>query len=121
MHQSALLKHNLGRSGSGVGCAVVEWVERSTLGWFSHIEKIKNKELGKKMYLSSVEGPSRRGRPLRRWEGRVKEYMSGRGVRSNGLGRARRECVGRERWRSFCRDQLCLVPCSLYFNFCVFL
>ncbi len=32
----------------------------------------------------------------------VKEYMRERGVRGNGLERARRECMDRERWRSFC-------------------
>ncbi len=55
------------------------------------------------MYLSSVEGPNRRGRPLRRKEDRVKEYVSERGVRGNGLEWARWECMDRERWRSICR------------------
>ncbi len=87
--------------GSGVGCDVVEWVKRSTLRWFCHIEKMENKEFVK-MYLSSVEGPCRRGRPLRRWEDRVKEYMSERGVRGNVLEWARRECMDRGRWRSIC-------------------
>ncbi len=51
---------------------------------------------------SGVEGPSRRGRSFGRWEDRVKEYMSERGVRENGLEWARRECMDRERWRSIC-------------------
>ncbi len=34
---------------------------------------------------------------------RVREYMSERGVRGNGLEWARRECMDRERWRSVCR------------------
>ncbi len=55
------------------------------------------------MYLSSVEGPNRRGSPLGRWENRVKEYMSERGVRGNRLEQARRECLDRKRWRSICR------------------
>ncbi len=53
------------------------------------------------VYLSSFEGPSRRGRPLVRWEDRVKEYMNEKGVRGNGLEQARRECMDMERWRSF--------------------
>ncbi len=53
--------------------------------------------------MSSVEGPNRRGRPLGRWEDRVKEYVSERGVRGNGLEWARRECMDRERWRFVCR------------------
>ncbi len=52
--------------------------------------------------MSSVEGPSRRGRQLGRWKDRVKEYISKRGVRENGLEWARRECMDRERCRSFC-------------------
>ncbi len=41
-----------------------------------------------------------RGRPLGTWEDRVKEYVSERGVRGNGLEWARRECMDRKRWRS---------------------
>ncbi len=37
--------------------------------------------MGSKVYLSSVEGPNRRGRPLRRKEDRVTEYISEKGVR----------------------------------------
>ncbi len=40
----------------------------------------------KKVYLSTVEGPNRRGRPLGRWENKVKEYVSERGVRGNVYG-----------------------------------
>ncbi len=68
-----------------MGCGVVEWVKRSTLRWFGHIEKMGSEEFVKKVYLSSVEGPSRRGRPPGTWEDRMKEYVSERGVRGNGL------------------------------------
>ncbi len=47
------------------------------------MERMENKEFVK-VYLSSVEGPNRRRRPLGRWEDRVKEYVSERGVRGNG-------------------------------------
>ncbi len=82
---------------------VLEWVKRSTLRWFGHIERMGNEEFVKKVYLSSVEGPNRRGRLLGRWEDRVREYVSERGVGANGLEWARRECMNRERWRSICR------------------
>ncbi len=36
-----------------------------------------------------------RGRPLGRWEDRVKEYLSEREVRGNGLERARRVWIGK--------------------------
>ncbi len=88
--------------GSGVGCGVLEWVKRSTLRWFGHIERMENEEFVKTVYLSSVEGPNRRGRPLGRWEDRLKENVSERGMRRNGLKWARRKCMDRERWRSVC-------------------
>ncbi len=52
-----------------------------------------------------MEGPNRKGRPLGRWEDRVKEYVSERGVRGNVLEWARRECTDRERWRAVGHDQ----------------
>ncbi len=54
---------------------MVEWVKGSTLRWFDHIERMGNEEFVKKVYRSSVEGTNRRGRPLGRWEDRVKEYL----------------------------------------------
>ncbi len=54
------------------------------------------------MYLSGVEGTNRRGRPRGRWENRMKEYVSERGVRGNRLDWARRKCMDSDRWRSVC-------------------
>ncbi len=68
----------------------MEWVKRSTLRWFGHIERMYDEEFVK-VHLSSVEGPNRRGKPLGRWEDRVKEYMSEKQVRVSGLEWARRE------------------------------
>ncbi len=81
---------------------MVELVKRNILRWFGNIKWMENEEFVKKLYMSSVEGPNRRGRPTGRWEDRVKEYVSERGVRGNGLEWARRECMDRERWRSIC-------------------
>ncbi len=75
-------------AGATVGYGVVECVKRSTLRWFGHIARMENEEFVKKVYLSSDGGPSKRGRPFRRWEDRVKEYMSERGVWGNDLERA---------------------------------
>ncbi len=59
-------------------------------------------DIVKKVYLSIVEGPNRRGRPLGRWVDTMKEYVSERGVRGNGFEWARRECMDIERWRTVC-------------------
>ncbi len=58
--------------GSGAGSGVVEWVKRSFLKWFGHIERMENEEFVKTAYLGSVEGMDRRGRSLGRWEDGVK-------------------------------------------------
>ncbi len=65
-------------------------------GW-----KLRN--LFKKVYRSSVEGPNWRGRSLGRWENKVKEYVRERGARGNELEWSRKVCMDRERWISVCR------------------
>ncbi len=60
-------------------------MKRSTLRWFGHIERMGKEEYVKKVYVTGVEGCSRRVQPLVRWEDRVKEYVSERGVREHGL------------------------------------
>ncbi len=56
-----------------VNCGVVEWVKRSLLRWFGHIERMGSEEFVKKV-CESV-GPDSRGRPLGRWKDRLKEYI----------------------------------------------
>ncbi len=57
----------------------VQWVKRSTLGRFVHIERMHSGCLVKKVNLSELLGPSSSGRPLGRWKDRVKKYMCERG------------------------------------------
>ncbi len=57
---------------------MVEWVKRSTLRWFGHIERMEDEEFVKKVYRSSVEGTNRKERPLGRWEDSVKECLGER-------------------------------------------
>ncbi len=54
----------MGACASGVKCGVVEWVKRNTLRWFGHVERMNSEGFVKKVYVSEIEGPSRRGRPL---------------------------------------------------------
>ena len=72
-------------------------MKRNILRWFGHIEKMKNEEFMKKMYMSETEGPRRRGMPAIRWKDKVKEYMYERVDRGGGIEQARRE-----RWMLFC-------------------
>ncbi len=56
----------------------MEWLKRNTLRWFGHTERMKSEEFVKKVYVSEIKGPGRRGRSLGRWKDRIKEYMSER-------------------------------------------
>ncbi len=111
-NESVYERRGMKGHGSKVVCGVVEWVKSSTVRWFGHLERMEIEEFVNKVYLSSVGDPNRRGRPLGRWEGKVKEHMSERGARGNGLERTRRECMDRERWRSAC----CGHPVGGYFR-----
>ncbi len=83
-------------------CSVGSWIFYEFVHReFVYGERMENEEFVK-VYVSSVEGLNRRERPLGRWKDRVKEYVSERGVRGNGLEWERRECMDTERWRSFC-------------------
>ncbi len=89
---------------NGVNCGVVEWVQRNTLRWFGHTERMGSEEFVRKVYVSGGVGPNSRGKSVG-WRDRVKEYMCGRdATRGGGLDQARRECLDRERWRLFCLD-----------------
>ncbi len=63
---------------------------------------MNSEDIVKKVYLSGIKSPSRRGRQLGRWKDKVREYMSERGAtRGGGLEQARREFLEREKWRLF--------------------
>ncbi len=96
---------SMGACASGVKCAVMEWLKRNTLRCFGHIEMVNSEEFVKKVYVSEIDGPGRRRRPLGIWKDRVKEYMSERGAtRGGGLEQARRKRLDREMWRLLCCD-----------------
>ena len=75
------------RSGMGpftnrVKCGVVEWMKQSSLRWFGHIGRKKIEEFVKKVYVSEIECPWSRERPVVRWKDRVKKYVCERGFNS---------------------------------------
>ena len=52
--------------------------------------------------MSEIEGPRKRGKPLVRWEDRIKEnILEGDADRGEGLEQTRRGCMDKERWRLF--------------------
>ncbi|MCP5003018.1 MAG: hypothetical protein GY941_03575 [Planctomycetes bacterium] len=103
-NESVYERCGMGTRAIGIECGVVEWVKRSTLRWFGHVERMQGEEFTKKVYKSEIEGPGVRGRPPVKWSNRVEEYMNERGVGGRGgLHHGRREYLDRENWRRFCR------------------
>ncbi len=47
-------------------------MKRNTLRRFGHTERVNSEEFVRKVYVSEIEGPSKRGRPLVGWKDRVK-------------------------------------------------
>jgi len=68
------------REHCGVEVDVLEYVERNTLRWFGHMERMTDDRLTKRVYESVVEGRGRRGRPRMRWKDGVKKCLSDSGV-----------------------------------------
>ena len=88
----------MGPCANGVKCGVVEWVKRNVMRWVGHIEKKNNEKFVKKVHVSEIVVPSRRGRPVVRWKDKVKEYLHERVAdRGGGIELARRQCLNRER------------------------
>jgi hypothetical protein len=44
--------------------------DQSVLRWYGHMERMENKRLGKKIYVSDVARVRKRGRPRKRWSER---------------------------------------------------
>ena len=73
------------------------------LRWFGHIGKKNSEKFVKKVYVSEIEGPRRRGRPVVRWKDRVKEYIHEKGTDRRGrLKQARADNLDREKCKPFC-------------------
>ncbi len=73
-NESVCERCGMGTCASGVKFGVVEWIKRHIVRWFGHIGRMNSEEFVKKVYVSGIEDPGRRGR----WKDRVKEYMSER-------------------------------------------
>ena len=66
-------RYDMGTCANEVNCNVVEKVKINTLRLFGHLDRMKSERV--KVYVSEIEGPRRRGRPVETLKERVKEYM----------------------------------------------
>ncbi len=71
-NENVYRKFNMVSRGEGMSCGVV-MVKRSTLRWFVHLERMDERELTKRIYISKVDAGNVRGQPSIQWEDRVME------------------------------------------------
>ena len=70
-NESVYERCGMGTCTIAVKIGVVKWVKRNILRGFGYIERKKHEEFVKKVYLSEIEGPSKKGRPVVRWKARI--------------------------------------------------
>ena len=59
-------------------------MKRNTLRWFGHIERKNSEVFVRKVYVTKLVVPRRRGRSVVRWKDRVKEYIHERATDRGG-------------------------------------
>ncbi len=54
-------------------------MKTQTLKWFSHMERMEEGKMARRVYMSEIEVGNVRGRSPVKWRDRVQEYASERG------------------------------------------
>ena len=75
---------------------VDETINEGDLRWFSHVERMENDRIAKKVYVGESAGSHSVGRQRKRWIGTVKDCLRKRDL---DVKRARRMVHDRSEWR----------------------
>ena len=66
----------------GVTKGAGERIDESILQWFSHVERMENDRIAKRVYVGESAGSHSVGRPLKKWNDTVKDFLRKRlGIR----------------------------------------
>ena len=74
------VRNEVVRARTGVRRELAARVEKNVLRWFSHVERMDNEQLLKKVMNAKVDGRSARGRPRFGWMDGVKRALNDKGV-----------------------------------------
>ena len=88
------------RESCGVTKGVDEKIDEGVLRWFSHVKRMENERIDKRVYVGECAGSRSVGRPRKRWIFTVKDYLKKRGL---DVRQARRMVNDRSEWLSFVR------------------
>jgi transposase len=73
---------------------IVKWIKGQRISWLSHLERVEEDRMPKKIFTQELEGTRRRGRPRKRWKEEVEralQVLEGR--------RWRELVTDRKKWR----------------------
>ena len=90
----------------GMAKGVDERIEEDVLHWFSHVERMENDRIAKRVYVGELTGSHSVGRPWKRWIDTVKECLKKRGL---DVRQARRMVQDRTKWRRFVRGNALVI------------
>ena len=74
--------------------------------WFSHVERMENDRITKRVYVGVCAGRCSVGRPQKRWIDIVRDCLQKRGLE---VRQARRKVQDRNEWQGFVRGSVCVV------------
>ena len=74
-------------------------MDKRAKGWLGHLERMEEDRMPKKMFTQELEGPSRRGRPRKRWKEEVE-----RDLQVLGVIRWRELVADRKKWKDIFRQ-----------------
>ena len=77
----------------------VKWMNGQRLSWVSHLERMEENGMPKKIFTQELEGTRRRGRPRKRWKEEVERDLQVLGAR-----RWRELVADRKKWKDIVRQ-----------------
>ena len=73
-------------------------IDEGVLRWFSHVERMKNDRIAKRVYVGECAGSQSVGRSWKRWIDTMKDFLKKRGL---DVRQARRKVQDRSVWQVF--------------------
>jgi hypothetical protein len=76
---------------------IVKWIMGQRISWLSHLERMEENRMPKKIFTQELKGTRRRGRPRKRWKEEVEMDLQVLGVR-----RWRKLATDRKKMAGYC-------------------
>jgi len=78
---------------------IVKWIKGQRISWLSHLERMEEVRMPKKIFTQELEGTRRRGRRRKGWKEGVE-----RDFQVLGLRRWRELLIDKEKWKDIVRQ-----------------